>query len=77
LQVEISDDGKTFSPAGETLCDVPPSETGVLQKELSLELEGKKARYVRVVAVSLGQCPATHKGAGHPCWVFVDEVGVD
>ncbi|MBK6995467.1 MAG: GH92 family glycosyl hydrolase [Lewinellaceae bacterium] len=77
LQVEISDDGKTFVPAGEALCDIPPSETGFLQKELSIELTGKKARYLRVVAVSLGQCPATHKGAGHACWVFADEIAVE
>ncbi len=77
LQVEISEDGKTFVPAGENVCDIPASETGFLQKELSCELGGKKARYLRVVGVSLGQCPATHKGAGYPCWVFADEVMVE
>ncbi len=77
LQVEISEDGKNFSPAGEIQCDISPMETSVLQKELSLELSGKKARYLRVVGVSLGQCPVGHKGEGHACWVFVDEVGVE
>jgi len=77
LQVEISEDGKTFVPAGEALCDISPSAQGILQKELSVEMSGKKARYVRVVGASLGQCPATHKGAGHACWVFADEVGVE
>ncbi|MDX1912160.1 MAG: GH92 family glycosyl hydrolase, partial [Saprospiraceae bacterium] len=77
LQVEISDDGQTFSPAGESLNDVPPLEKGLLQKELQVQLNGKKARYIRVVGVSLGQCPVTHKGAGHPCWVFVDELSVE
>ena len=77
LQVEISDDGITFIPAGETLSNTSPLETGILQKELSLELNGKKARYIRVVGVSLGQCPPSHKGAGHACWVFADEVIVD
>ncbi|MDO8365297.1 MAG: discoidin domain-containing protein, partial [Saprospiraceae bacterium] len=77
LQVEVSEDGKTFVPAGEALCDTSPSAPGNLQKELSLEMDGKKARYLRVVGVSLGQCPATHKGAGHACWVFADEVAVE
>jgi hypothetical protein len=77
LQVEISEDGKTYVPAGETLCDTPPAALGVLQKELSLELGGKKARYLRVVGVSLGKCPVTHKGAGNACWIFADEVGVE
>jgi predicted alpha-1,2-mannosidase len=77
MQVEISEDGKTFVPAGETICDTPPFALGILQKEFSLELGGKKARYLRVVGVSLGQCPVTHKGAGYACWLFADEVGVD
>jgi predicted alpha-1,2-mannosidase len=77
FQVEISDDGKTFTPAGESLNDVSPAEKGLLQKEFQVALNGKKARYVRLTGVSLGQCPATHKGAGHPCWVFVDEVTCD
>ncbi len=77
LQVEISEDGKTFVPAGEALCDTPPSAQGNLQKELSVELGGKKGRYLRVVGVSLQMCPTTHKGAGHPCWIFADEVGVE
>lgn len=77
LQVEISEDGKKFTPAGETPCEIPPSKQGILQQELSLRLDGKKARYLRIIGVSLGQCPATHKGAGHPCWVFADEVEVE
>ena len=77
LKVEVSTDGETFVPAGEALCDTPPSAPGILQKELSLELGGKKARYLRVVGVSLGQCPATHKGAGYACWVFADELTVE
>ena len=77
VQVEISDDGTNFSPAGELACDVAPSEKGVLQKEIELKLNGKKARYVRVVGVSLGQCPSWHKGAGFPCWVFADEISVE
>ena len=77
LQVELSDDGKNFVPAGEVLCDIPPSELGILQKGFSLELSGRKARYVRIIGVTLGQCPANHKGAGHACWIFADEIGVE
>lgn len=77
LQVEVSDDGKSFVPAGEVLCDTPPAAPGNLQKELILELGGKKARYLRVIGLSLGQCPVTHKGAGYPCWLFADEVAVE
>ena len=68
VQVEISDDGKTFRPVASLENEVPTAEKGVLQKDFMLDLDGKKARYLRVTGVPLGQCPAGHKGAGHPCW---------
>ncbi|MCW5924872.1 MAG: GH92 family glycosyl hydrolase [Saprospiraceae bacterium] len=77
MRVEISGDGQNFSPVGEVVCEVPPTEKGVLQKDFVLELKGKKARYVRVVGVSLGKCPEWHKGAGYASWVFSDEIVVE
>lgn len=77
VQVEISDDGEHFTPAGELLNDVPQTEKGVLQKDFVLDLKGRKARYVRVTGVSPGKCPEWHKGAGNPCWVFADEISVE
>lgn len=77
VQVEISDDGVNFRAAGEVACDVAPSEKGLLKKDLVVELKSKKARYVRVIGASLGQCPDWHKGAGYPCWVFADEIIVE
>ena len=78
LQVEISDDGVQFRPAGEIVNQVPPTTMGSLQQKLSVALDGgTTARYIRVLGVSLGQCPAGHKGAGSPCWLFVDEVYVE
>jgi len=77
VQFEISDDGEHFRPLGEVLCDVSPEAKGSLQKDFSLKTDGAKGRYVRVVGVSLGRCPAWHKGAGYPCWVFADEVVVE
>lgn len=77
VQFEISDDGERFTPVGEVACDVQPEAKGSLQKDFTLDLKEKKGRYVRVVGVSLGKCPAWHKGAGYACWVFADEVTVE
>jgi hypothetical protein len=77
LQVEVSEDGKTFTPAGEVKCDILPSAMGILQKELSIPMVNIKTRYLRIVGKNLGQCPATHKGAGYPSWLFADEVSID
>ncbi|MBL7795283.1 MAG: GH92 family glycosyl hydrolase [Saprospiraceae bacterium] len=78
VSIEVSDDGKTFRPAGEVLNDVPHTATGSLQKKFAVEfLEGTAARYVRVVGHSLIKCPEDHKGAGSLCWIFADEVYVE
>lgn len=77
VQFEISDDGEHFTPVGEVACDVQPEAKGSLQRDFTLDLKEKKGRYVRVVGVSLGKCPAWHKGAGYACWVFADEVTVE
>ncbi len=74
VRVEISDDGKAFRPAGTLENEVAVSEKGVLQKDFILDLPGQQVRYLRVVGVALGQCPPEHKGAGHPCWLFADEI---
>ncbi len=77
VQVEISDDGKTFRPAASLENEVAVTEKGVLQKDFMVDLNGQKARYLRVVGVAMGQCPTEHKGAGHPCWIFADEIVVE
>jgi hypothetical protein len=77
MQVEISDNGQDFVLVGTVECTIAPTEKGVLQQDLSLAVAGKKARYVRLVGVSLGQCPEWHKGKGFPCWLFADEVVVE
>jgi hexosaminidase len=75
--VEISDDGERFAPAGETFNAVQPTASGSLQQKLILRLGNTSARYLRIVGETLGKCPEGHKGAGNPCWLFVDEVYVE
>ncbi|TNE60700.1 MAG: glycoside hydrolase family 92 protein [Bacteroidetes bacterium] len=77
LQVMVSDDGVTFAPAGTVVNDIPPTATGSLQQTLTLELSDTSARYIKVTAGNLGVCPEGHKGAGNPCWLFVDEIYVE
>ena len=72
---EYSTDGETFTTLGELENPVSPKEKGGLTRNFELSVETPvSARYIRVKAVSLGVCPEWHKGAGNPCWIFVDEV---
>jgi predicted alpha-1,2-mannosidase len=77
VQYEVSDDGQNFRAVGEVPTRIGPDKTGTLQQDFSLNLTDTRARYVRVRGVSLGNCPAGHKGAGYPCWVFTDEIQVE
>jgi predicted alpha-1,2-mannosidase len=77
LQVEISKDGRHFTPVGTARPPKGPEEKGVWQSELLVAFKPQRARYVRITGVSLGLCPDWHKGRGKPCWVFADELRVE
>ncbi|UCG86436.1 MAG: sulfatase-like hydrolase/transferase [Gemmatimonadota bacterium] len=49
-------------------------ESGV--RSVGLEFQPKRARYVRVRAANIGECPAWHPGAGGKAWLFADEIVV-
>ena len=74
VSFETSLDGVAFTPAGEATSGVGPHDDGGIVRDCEVGLTGVSARFVHVHAYSLGTCPSWHKGAGHPCWIFVDEV---
>lgn len=71
--ISISEDGqrfetvRTFSEA-----DLTALDPGRL-KPVSIQLQGKKARYVRIYAKNRGDHPVYPEGE---CWLFLDEVEV-
>ena len=46
-------------------------------EDFAARLNGVKARYLKVVAKSIGVCPPGHPGAGGKAWIFADEIIVD
>jgi hypothetical protein len=51
------------------------AEDAVIQE---LDIRKKmKARYVRMVAKSIGKCPDWHVGAGEKAWIFCDEIVIE
>jgi len=73
-QVEffVSNDGKNFKSIGVVKNEVPVDAEDAVTQELGIEKD-LKARYVRMVAKSLGVCPEWHVGAGGNAWTFCDE----
>lgn len=77
-QVEffISDDGKKFKPVGVVENEILPNAEDAITQELEIR-KNMKARYVRMVAKSMGKCPDWHVGAGYDSWIFCDEIIID
>ncbi|MCF6240954.1 MAG: family 20 glycosylhydrolase [Bacteroidales bacterium] len=73
----VSDDGENFSLLGEIENDISPKEKGVIIKRFVLETGIQKAKYLKVKANALINCPEWHRGAGNKAWVFADEITVD
>ncbi|MFN2371937.1 MAG: family 20 glycosylhydrolase [Candidatus Krumholzibacteriia bacterium] len=71
----VSADGRSWREIGSTGHGVPDREQRKLVREFAVATTGA-ARYVRIVAASLGACPGWHPGQGQPCWLFVDEIRV-
>jgi predicted alpha-1,2-mannosidase len=78
-QVEFftSSDGTNFKSAGIVKNDIPFDKNGTLLKNFNLKISPSDARYVKVIATSLGTCPAGHKGFPNACWIFCDEITVE
>ncbi|MGN0034013.1 MAG: GH92 family glycosyl hydrolase [Candidatus Limimorpha sp.] len=68
----ISNDGKKFKSVGVVKNTVPQDEDYPILQELEV-VKDLKARYVRMVATSVGVCPEWHVGAGDKAWTFCDE----
>ncbi len=77
-QVEffISTDGKSFKSAGVVENEISQEAEEAVIQELDIN-KRMKARYVRMVAKSVGTCPAWHPGAGEKAWVFCDEIVIE
>lgn len=76
LIVEVSSDGKSFKRMGSAKNKIPVTNPERLTQELVVE-KNTSAKYIRVTATNLGECPKGHAGEGFPAWLFVDEIIVE
>ncbi|MCD6346684.1 MAG: hypothetical protein J7L96_04610, partial [Bacteroidales bacterium] len=75
--VETSSDGKVFHGMGRVK-NTKAWDSYDGAKRLSFTTtKFVNARYLRVTAKSLGQCPKGHAGEGGKAWLFCDEITVE
>ena len=78
VDVAVSDDGKTFKPAGTTSFDIPNNRAsrGLTMKEITVATKGS-GRYVKVFCKNNGVLPAWHEYPGVPDHMMMDEILVN
>jgi hexosaminidase len=75
ITVMTSEDGKTFTEvASEEIIDIDNMDEGNGCLDYTLTFEKTYAKYLKVVAETYEELPQWHPGAGHPGFLFVDEV---
>jgi hexosaminidase len=73
----VSDDAKEFKSVGRIVNSIPLDQDGPFVKEFETALSQVQARYVKIVAKTIGVCPPWHPGAGKPSWIFADEIVIE
>ena len=76
VEVLISNDGKKFTPIQKMPLGNIDAEGSAIQ-QLNIAIDGKKGRFIKVIAKNYGNLPDKHVGKGSPAWLFVDEIGVE
>ncbi len=74
VEFSLSPDGTAFEPVGLVFPRTDVKAGGVVIEDFRYPLEPRSARYVKVRTKSFLRCPAWHKGAGGPAWIFADEI---
>ncbi|MHC1774233.1 MAG: GH92 family glycosyl hydrolase [Lentimicrobium sp.] len=74
IELWTSSDGINYIKAGSVKNDFPANKWGTFIKEFTFNDLNIKDRYIKVIAVNSGPCPAWHPGSGNPTWIFADEI---
>ena len=74
VRIDLSRDGEHFETAATLSNDVSLRKSGPTIQEFSHYLSGKRSRFIRIFARSIGVCPDWHTNAGNKSWLFSDEI---
>jgi len=73
----LSTDGITFNEVSEILPKTSPKHDGPIIEVFDAVIPHMNARYVRVKANNIGECPDWHPGSGAKAWLMAGEVIVN
>jgi hypothetical protein len=74
---EVSKDGKRYETVAELTHAIPQDLEGSVTRDFMRSGINRRVRYIRMTAKNAGPLPGWHPGAGHPSWLFADEIMVE
>ncbi|MCK4549141.1 MAG: glycoside hydrolase family 92 protein, partial [Candidatus Krumholzibacteria bacterium] len=74
---EVSKDGKKYVKVAELTHAIPQDLEGSVTRNFMESGINRRVRYIRMTAKNAGLLPEWHPGAGHPSWLFADEIMVE
>lgn len=76
VSFSFSEEGEAYTWTIIVRPPVGPEDPQLRRHEFECTPGGFRARYITVRAAGPGRCPAWHKGAGEPAWLFADELTI-
>ena len=73
----VSTDGNTYELAASVVNTMPIDQYGGFQRDFIGNFEAREARYIKVVAHTLGNFPEWHPGSGRAVTMLIDEIVVE
>ena len=74
---EGSVNGVDYELLGVVKNTISQHTTGAIIKDFSMATSVNLVRFLKITALSQGNCPKWHKGADNPSWLFADEIWVE
>jgi hypothetical protein len=77
VEYYTSKDGKKFEQVANLVNTLPIDQYGGYLREFNADFPEREARYIKVIARSMGNTPGWHPGAGRPANMLIDEIVVE
>jgi hypothetical protein len=77
VEYYTSNDGKSFDLAGTVNNTLPIDQYGGRVRDFISTFPARDARYIKMIAYTIGNTPDWHPGAGRPANILVDEIVVE
>ena len=77
VEYYASTDGSNYTLVEKIENGFSDEEYGSFIKDVKVEAQNIKARYIKVIAKNYGKCPSWHLGAGGQAWIFSDEITIN